>query len=222
MTEEEARGWLTERGWLSGRGGERLEALVQLVIAENARQNLIAASTIETFWTRHIVDSAQLLPLADKAPAGGHWIDLGSGGGFPGLVIGCLREAPLTLIETRSLRARFLEHCVAQLGLTHVTVLQQKVEKAKCSEPAAVISARAFAPLDRLFALAAHLSDEKTIWVLPKGRSVQLELESAREQWQAVFHVEQSVTDDSGAILVAEAVERRRGAGSRARPARSR
>lgn len=221
MTEDEARAWLLERGWFTGPARERLIRLADLVTAENGRQNLIAASTVSAIWARHIVDSAQLLPLAEAAPADGSWIDLGSGGGFPGLVIACLRDAPITLVETRGLRARFLETCIAELGLTHARVAQQKAEQVRVNAPAAVISARAFAPLDRLFALAHHLSDSETLWLLPKGRNAQLELASAQQEWQAAFHVKQSVTDADSAIIVAASLKRRKKAASR-RPSGSR
>lgn len=221
MTEEEARDWLGDRGWLSGRAGERLARLVDLVIAENEHQNLIAASTVPAIWARHIVDSAQLLPLAEGAPGDGSWVDLGSGGGFPGLAIACLRDAPITLIETRALRARFLAECVAMLDLPHVRVAQQKAEQVQLGQPAAVISARAFAPLPRLFGLAQHLADPETLWLLPKGRNAQLELASARQEWQAVFHVKHSVTDADSAIIVATSVKRRQKLKSR-RPSGSR
>lgn len=216
MIEEEARAWLSARGWLAGAAGRRLQRLIELVVAENARQNLIAASTIPQIWARHIVDSAQLLPLAEGR--GGDWYDLGSGGGFPGLVIACLRDAPVILVETRALRARFLGDCVEALGLTNARVVQSKIEHLRVGAPADVISARAFAPLHKLFAMACHCSDGNTLWLLPKGRNAQLELETARQEWQAVFHVEQSVTDPDSAIILASALQRRQSrAGSRRR-----
>lgn len=218
MTEEEAHEWLAARGW----GGRLplLERLTALVVAENAQQNLIAASTIPHFWARHIVDSAQLLPLAgDDA---GLWADLGSGGGFPGLVIACLRDAPILLVETRGLRARFLERCIGELGLDHASVRQAKVERVVLDSPAAILSARAFASLDSTFAMASHLCDQNTRWVLPKGRSAYLELATAEQQWQAAFHVEQSVTDPDSAIVIASGVRRRAGPRQGPKSARSR
>jgi 16S rRNA (guanine527-N7)-methyltransferase len=208
MTEEDARHWLAGRGWLDGFAGERLERLARLVAQENERQNLVAASTLPHMWGRHIVDSAQLLALAGSAVEG-VWTDLGSGGGFPGLVIAALREAPIVLVETRGLRARFLEHCVKELGLTHAAIHQSKVERFTLEAPAAVISARAFAALDATLAVASHLCDQNTLWLLPKGRSAQIELVTASQQWQAAFHVEQSVTDPDSAIIVASGVTRR-------------
>ncbi|HEX7871474.1 MAG TPA: 16S rRNA (guanine(527)-N(7))-methyltransferase RsmG [Sphingobium sp.] len=211
MTEEDARAWLAGQGYGVDAIG-RLDRLVDLVVEENTRQNLISASTVPHMWSRHIVDSAQLLALAlaDRADEGGLWADLGSGGGFPGLVIACLREAPLLLVETRGLRARFLENCLTALGLGHANVKQAKVERVTLERPASYISARAFAPLDRTFDVANHLCDENTLWLLPKGRSAQIELVSARQEWQAAFHVEQSVTDAESAIIVAKGLKRRR------------
>jgi 16S rRNA (guanine527-N7)-methyltransferase len=217
MTEAEAMAWLAAQGWADGPAGERLHRLAALVVAENDRQNLIAASTVASIWSRHIVDSAQLLVLARdaqgqgaaEAAAAGHWVDLGSGGGFPGLAIACLRDGPVTLVEVRLLRARFLAEAAAALGLYHVSVVQQKAEAVRLDAPAAILSARAFAPLDRLMASAVHLSGRETLWLLPKGQKAQLELVTARKQWQAVFHVEQSVTDPGGAIVMARSVGRR-------------
>lgn len=210
MTEEEARAWLAGRGWLDGIAGQRLERLAALLIAENERQNLVSAASIPHLWGRHIVDSAQLLVLAEARNAGdGLWVDLGSGAGFPGLVIACLREAPIALIETRGLRVKFLETCIAELGLSHAHVKQAKVERVGLERRATIISARAFASLEATFAMASHLCDGKTLWLLPKGRSAQLELESATQQWQATFHVERSVTDADSAIVIATDVRRR-------------
>ncbi|MFT3966102.1 MAG: 16S rRNA (guanine(527)-N(7))-methyltransferase RsmG [Sphingobium sp.] len=221
MTEEEARAWLDAQG--HGLAAvERLSRLADLVIDENGRQNLVAASTIPNFWARHIVDSAQLLSLAGEAGRSGLWADLGSGGGFPGLVIACLREQPLVLIETRGLRARFLETCLDRLGLGHATVKQARVEHVTLEGAAAVISARAFAPLERTFDVANHLCDENTLWLLPKGRSAEIELESARRRWQAAFHVEQSVTDAESAILVANGLKCRHGGSGTGKSARRR
>lgn len=220
MTEEEAKAWLAERGWWSSAIGDRLRHLVELVLEGSAAQNLISAATVDHIWARHVVDSAQLVPLATFAVdtrAGAHWVDLGSGAGFPGLVVGCICDCRVTLVETRKLRTGFLEASVSALGLDHVTVAPARVQAFALDTPATHISARAFAPLDRLLADAAHLSDRRTQWLLPKGRSAQLELESARREWQGVFHVEQSVTASDSVILCATDVTAR----SRPRSARS-
>ncbi|MCW2348815.1 16S rRNA (guanine(527)-N(7))-methyltransferase RsmG [Sphingobium sp. B12D2B] len=211
MTEEEAQAWLADRGWWDGIAGDRLRTFVGLVLEEADRQNLISAATRASIWARHIVDSAQLLSQAasTEAPTDGIWLDLGTGAGFPGLVVGCLRDAPIRLVEVRPLRVAFLKRCTESLGLDHVDVVQSKVESAGFDRPAAVITARAYAPLDRLLTTAHHLADENTIWLLPKGRSSEKELEIVRPHWQAVFHVEQSVTDAESAILTVRQLKKR-------------
>jgi 16S rRNA (guanine527-N7)-methyltransferase len=201
MTEDEAKAWLDDRGWWTGEAGDRLRAYAALLLEEADRQNLISAGSRQELWARHIVDSAQLLPLAGENAAEGLWVDLGTGAGLPGLVIACLRAAPMLMIESRALRVGFLQRCVDALGLSHARVVCDKVERVQIDSPAAVISARAFAPMDRLLASAAHFTDSSTIWLLPKGRNAENELEIARRDWQAVFHVEKSVTDPDSAIV---------------------
>ena len=185
-----------------------LSKLEAATIAANDGQNLIARSTIEDFWNRHILDSAQLLPLATDHP--GDWIDLGSGAGFPGLVIALLTNRPVTLVEVRTKRAEHLETMVALLGLgDRVSVVKAKVEQLPIRAHS-VISARAFAPLDRLFGVAHHLADRNTLWLLPKGRSVASELDTAARTWQGDFRTVPSITDPEGAIIIASHVRPRR------------
>lgn len=210
MTEEEAQRWLDARGWWHGPIGERLRHYVRLLLEEADRQNLISAGSRAEIWARHIIDSAQLLPMAQTfETSGGPWVDLGSGAGLPGFVVACLDDLPVKLVETRPLRAAFLRHCAEALRLSHVDVIASKVERAAFSQPAGVISARAYAPLDRLLASASHFSDENTIWLLPKGRQGKIELEIARRHWQAVFHVEQSITDPESVIVTIQKLVRK-------------
>lgn len=209
MTEEQAQEWLQARGWWDGAAGDRLRQLAALVLDEADRQNLISAASREQIWARHIVDSAQLWPLAQgwtDDPNSGQWVDLGTGAGFPGLVIACLRDAPISLVEMRPLRVAFLERAVEALGLTHAAVVGCKVEALALAAPARFISARAYAPLERLLQTAQHLADPNTVWLLPKGRNAEKELAIARRQWQAVFHVEHSLTDADSRIIVARDV----------------
>lgn len=204
MTEDEARAWLDAHCDVSRETWDRLERYVTLLLEGMEGQNLIAASTVPHLWARHIVDSAQLLRYTDHAQEG-PWVDLGSGAGLPGIVIACLTDRPVIMIENRRKRIEFLRQVIDTIGLRHATVVGARVEStAPC--PAAVISARAYAPLPLLLASATHLSDRKTIWALPKGRGAQNELEAARSAWQGVFHVEPSVTDPDSAIIVARGV----------------
>lgn len=208
MTEEEARAWLGETCNVSRETMKRLEAFVAAVIAENARQNLVSAATIPQIWARHIVDSAQLLALGDardKEP----WLDLGSGPGFPGIVIAILQPHPVILVESRRKRFEFLAEMAKMLGLDHVSVHGGRLETLR-SEPVSTITARAFAPLPRLLDLAHRFSTEKTLWLLPKGRSAREELESVRSAWHGAFHVKPSITDAEAAIIVATGVSPRK------------
>jgi 16S rRNA (guanine527-N7)-methyltransferase len=212
MDEEEARSWLARTFDVPRETMERIEAFIRLLAEENERQNLVSRATLDQVWQRHIIDSAQLLL---HAPERGRWADLGSGAGFPGIIIGLFREDPVTLVEQRRLRVEFLERSVELLGLKgRVAVVGANASQLVPSEYQ-VISARAFAPLPRLFALAAHLAAPATRWVLPKGRKAKSELEEARASWQGVFRLERSVTDPEAQIVIAEQV-RRRAQGKRA------
>jgi 16S rRNA (guanine527-N7)-methyltransferase len=182
---------------------ERIEAYVALLRTAAAEQNLVARSTLDHIWERHVIDSAQLVRFEPFARAA--WVDIGSGAGLPGIVIALLVEGPVTLIEPRRLRAEFLRNSVEKLGLSHrVVVNHSKVERV--SSQFDVITARAVAPLAQLLGISSHLSTKKTVWALPKGRSARSELAEAQRAWQGVFHVEQSVTDPDSQIVVASGV----------------
>ncbi|MGE0775152.1 MAG: 16S rRNA (guanine(527)-N(7))-methyltransferase RsmG, partial [Sphingomonadaceae bacterium] len=158
MIREESQRWLKTSLGVSRETMVLLSALEQQVVAANDEQNLIAKSTMANFWSRHIVDSAQLLPLSTDFP--GTWLDLGSGAGFPGLIVALLTDRHVVLAEERRKRVEHLRAMVAHFDLSNrVSVLQGRVEQQHC-EPFAVISARAFAPLDRLFTMAHHLSSQ--------------------------------------------------------------
>ena len=183
---------------------ERLEGFCRLLVEENQRQNLIARSSVDKLWERHIIDGAQLLNLA---PAIGSWCDIGSGPGLPGLVVAILGGQPMTLNEPRKLRADFLQRVVEELGLPGVRVAQCKVQR--LSGKFDVITARAVARLDQLFAMAWHLAHRQTKWVLPKGESAKSELDEARSTWQGSFSLVPSRTHPASAIILAEHVLRR-------------
>ena len=176
-----------------------IEAYVELLKTGAAEQNLIAPSTLETIWERHVLDSAQLVRL--EAFAGATWVDVGSGAGLPGIVVALLVEGPVTLIEPRRLRAEFLSDVIAKLGLSdRVRVECAKVER--IGGQFDLITARAVAPLDHLLAITEHLSKSGTAWVLPKGRNAQSELAQAKRNWHCDVRVEQSCTDPDSQILV--------------------
>jgi len=183
---------------------EKLEAYVALLEAENVRQNLVSASTLDDVWRRHIADSAQLVRFEPRT--GASWIDIGSGAGLPGIVVACLVAGPVTLVEPRRLRADFLHNVVESLDL-HATVACAKAEGVGGTFD--MITARAVASLPQLLKISAHLSTRKTVWALPKGRSAERELAEARKAWQGDFRVEPSVTDDESFIVVGTEVRAR-------------
>ena len=184
---------------------ERLEAYVAFVTEESRRQNLVSASTLGDIWDRHIRDSAQLIRF--EPYAGASWVDIGSGAGLPGIVIACLVDGPVTLVEPRRLRADFLHRVSESLGL-RAHIVNARVERVEGAFDA--ITARAVAPLSGLLEISHHLSTGKSRWVLPKGRNAQSELAEAERAWQGMFHVEQSLTDADSKIIVASNVKARR------------
>lgn len=177
----------------------KIQDYSELLRKANRSQNLIAASTVESLWERHIIDSAQLVRFEPKP--GASWLDIGSGAGLPGLVIAILGEGTVSLVEPRRLRAEFLGQAVDELGLGgRVTVRAAKVEN--LAGRFDTITARAVAPLDKLLGLANHLSHEGTVWALPKGRNAKSELAEAERRWQCDVRVEASYTDPEARILV--------------------
>ena len=210
MTEEEAQDWIRQNISISREAESKLFQFEGALIEENERQNLISASTIPTIWSRHIVDSAQLLGL-HSANTSAPWLDLGTGAGFPGIVIAILSDKPIILVESRRKRFEFLERQIEALRLKNVHIHGGRLETVE-TQPVGVISARAFAPLSRLFPLAHRFSRKDTVWLLPKGRTVLEELESIRSSWQGVFHVKPSLTDVEAAIIIATGVSPRKSA----------
>ena len=181
----------------------RLERYVELLRQEASRQNLISRTTLDALWERHVLDSAQLARFEPQA--GASWADVGSGAGLPGIVIACLVEGTVALIEPRRLRAGFLQTVIDDLGLgCRVTVQPVRAERGVGIFD--VISARAVTRLSKLLEISHHLSTGKTVWALPKGRGALEELAEAKQAWQGMFHVERSVTDDESYIVVGTGV----------------
>jgi 16S rRNA (guanine527-N7)-methyltransferase len=212
MDEQAARDWLAHHCDVSRETFERLDKFAAFLAEANKQQNLVAGATLSSVWARHIIDSAQLIRLGNGRD---RWLDLGSGAGFPGLILAAL-GASVTLVEERRLRVDFLARAADVLEVSNrVEIVRSRVEMFE-APPFATISARAFAPLDRLFSVAAHLAAPQTRWVLPKGRNAKSELEAAQASWQGEYRLEPSVTDRDAMIVVAERV-RRKSKGKQAR-----
>ncbi len=207
-SDEEARAWLSSHLHVSRETMEKLDAFCAIFMEEAKRQNLIAPSTLPDIWVRHIVDSAQLLSLSrsyghrsDGKKGDGIWLDLGTGAGFPGLIIAMISGWKVTMVESRALRVDYLNRMIEKFDLSkNAGVEGRKLEKLDSFE-ASVISARAFASLDRLLLLAERFSTEKTLWLLPKGKNAINELEALSGKWQHLFHVKHSITDEHAKIL---------------------
>ena len=181
---------------------KRLDRLAQALPVENQQQNLVAKPTLSKIWQRHIADSAQLLGLWDTPSASQPWLDLGSGAGFPGLVIAAMKpDMPVVLVESRKRRVEWLSRAVSLMGLENCRIEGTRLENVEVFD-AGVISARAFAPLDRLLALSARFSTRSTCWVLPKGRSAAQEVQGLPKNRRKMFHVEQSRTDPDAGVVV--------------------
>jgi 16S rRNA (guanine527-N7)-methyltransferase len=206
VDEAEARQWLERELGVSRETLQRLDIFVDLLRSENEVQNLVSRATLDQIWVRHIADSAQLVRLA---PANAwRWLDLGTGAGFPGLIVPLIHPAHLTMVEARKLRVDFLKRAAAKLDLPASTrIVCSRIERFEGGRYD-VISARAFAPLPRLLDLAERFASPKTRWVLPKGKNAKSELEEACASWQGDFRLEQSLTDPDAQIIVAENVRR--------------
>lgn len=180
---------------------DRLEHLVAALKVENQKQNLISRGSVEEIWQRHIADSAQLLRFVPRETPG-PWLDLGTGAGFPGLVIAAiLTENEMVLVESRARRVEWLECMCEEMELTNCRVEGKRLELVKPFK-ASVISARAFAPLPKLLSLSAPFSTSRTIYLLPKGRSAAQELRELPAKSRKLFHVEQSLTNPEAGIIV--------------------
>ncbi len=201
-TEVEARAYV--EALADSAAFERLERYTSLLLAENQQQNLISRPSEANLWLRHIADSAQLLEHIPKGEALGPWMDLGTGPGLPGLVIAILRpQTPVVLVESRKRRVDFLERCVGELNLDNCRIEGIRLEQVAPFE-ARIISARAFAPLEKLLRLSAPFSTSATRYVLPKGRSAAHELEATKASIRSMFHVKHSLTDADAGIIVSK------------------
>lgn len=176
----------------------RLKAYASLLGEWNARHNLVSKSSLDDVWKRHLWDSAQLSPLIPSSAK--TLIDLGSGAGFPGLVLAVLRpELSVTLCEATGKKAEFLRAAVDRIGIA-VDVRNARMEEAD-REVFDVVTARACAPLEKLLAYAQLFSGPQTICLFLKGQNVEVELTQARKSWRMKALRHPSLTDPSGTIL---------------------
>lgn len=190
---------------------ERLDRFVEVLLLWQGKLNLIAPSTLREVWTRHIADSLQLLPLAPKART---WVDLGSGGGFPGLAIACVLAgeagARVHLVESNGKKAAFLREA-ARVTDSPALVHQMRAEKfgESCAEPVDVVTARALAPLKTLCGQAFPFLSRGAIGLFPKGQDIDAELTEAAKYWRLEASKVPSKTSPEGSIVVIRGLEAR-------------
>jgi len=192
--------------------GVSRETLDRLKIYESLLQrwqktiNLVAPSTLTQIWARHFADSAQILALAPPEPK--TWVDLGSGAGFPGLVVATLLaqkgHTKVTLVESDSRKAAFLRETARELAVP-VDILPLRIEAAATRvslHRACVVSARALAPMPRLLALAHPFCGPETCCLFLKGREALRELQTAETEWNFESELVPSETDPEGRIVI--------------------
>jgi 16S rRNA (guanine527-N7)-methyltransferase len=169
--------------------------------------NLVSGATLDDLWRRHFLDSAQLLPLLPEGD--GHLTDLGSGAGFPGLVLALLSGRPTHLVESDQRKAAFLGEVARATGCAgRVQVHAGRIEAMK-PWAAPVITARALADLGQLLDWAAPFVTADTTCIFPKGAKAEDELTAASRVWKMTVERRRSITDQTGLILRLSHLERR-------------
>jgi 16S rRNA (guanine527-N7)-methyltransferase len=190
---------------------DRLDRFVAELLSWRQRMNLIGASTVPILWTRHIADSLQLLALAPQAKT---WADLGSGAGFPGLVLACaLADTPgvtVHLVESNGKKAAFLREAAkvtAVPAIIHAVRIVDFVNNQ--TSGVEVVTARALAPLPELLSATYPLLKKGTIGLFPKGQDVEAELTAATKCWNIQSSLEASLTDPKARIVKITGIDRK-------------
>ncbi len=199
MTSSDAERFLSETG-VSRETLSDLETYADLLRQWNKTINLVSPNSLEHLWSRHFLDSAQLLELADPV---GRWVDLGSGGGFPGLVIAVLAKGradlEVVLVEVDQRKATFLRTVIRDLKLNARVVVSRIEDVAPLD--ADILSARALAPLDALLGFASRHLKPSGIALFPKGEKADEEVAEALEHWNFDCEKHRSQTDENATIL---------------------
>ncbi len=189
---------------------QKLTIYADLLIRWNARINLVGRSTLSDIWTRHFLDSAQLLPHLPKEP---HILaDLGSGAGFPGLVIALMRpDIAVHPIDSDQRKCAFLREAARHVGV-EIRLHARRIADLNGLQ-ADIVTARAFARLDKLLTAAESISGPDTKYVLLKGRDIDVELTGAAKCWNMRATRFPSIVENAGSVLVLDQVRRLAGRG---------
>jgi len=198
---------------ISAETRKKLETYEALLKRWQKTINLVAPSTLDEIWHRHFADSAQLWPLRPSEAK--TWLDLGSGAGFPGLVLAILASEKggtrHILVESDSRKAAFLREVARATGVA-VDILCTRIENPETHAKVGVadcVTARALAPLSRLIEIAAPYFMSSTLGMFLKGRDVAAEIDTAAQDWQFAFELIPSVTEESGRIVLLSALKSR-------------
>ncbi|MDF1854955.1 16S rRNA (guanine(527)-N(7))-methyltransferase RsmG [Pseudooceanicola sp.] len=179
---------------------ERLEAYVQILTKWNSSINLVSPATLNEVWSRHIVDSAQIFSLA---PWASKWADLGSGGGFPGLVIAILlgesNDGSMILVESDQRKSAFLRTALRETN-TKAQVVAERIEETAPLQ-ADILTARALAPLTRLLTFTERHQRPGGVSIFPKGQSWRAEIEAAQAHWRFHYDAVPSKTNPDSVVL---------------------
>jgi len=176
----------------------KLHSLIELLSVWNARINLVGPGTSAEWWSRHVEDSLQLSAFLPDQPV--PMADLGSGAGFPGLVLAVARLGPVHLVEVDQRKCAFLREATRTLALSHVTIHSTRIEDVVLP-PLGAVTARALAPLHKLLGHASRLLAPDGIALFPKGRTAEAELTAAIPHWHMTTERFVSQTDPEATIF---------------------
>lgn len=187
---------------------ERLKIFEATIRKWNPRINLVSRDSLENLWVRHIVDSVQVFRCVEPTE---HWVDIGSGGGFPGLIVAILAadEAPdmkVTLIESDTRKSAFLRTAARECGVK-ISVISERIENVD-PQNAGILSARALADLSLLFQFAERHLHSDGVALFPKGVNWKKEVDNALQQWRFDWEPVRSLTEAEAVILKIRGVER--------------
>jgi len=177
---------------------EQFQAYADLLERWQRRINLVSTASLADLWRRHFLDAAQLAPLIAGPPR--RIADIGSGAGFPGLVLALLGVGPVDLIESDGRKCAFLSEAVRITGAP-ARVVHGRAEMARLEQPAEVVAARGVGPVARILAAAAAISDPTTIYLLPRGRNASERLTATMKDTNMRVESYASITESGGVIL---------------------
>lgn len=188
---------------------ERLEVFEQVIRKWNPKINLVSKNSLNDLWSRHILDSIQVFRCAPENIR--HWVDIGSGGGFPGVIVGilCADESPetkVTLIESDQRKCAFLRNAARECGVS-IQVVSGRIEAVE-PQDADVLSARALADLSDLLAFSERHLSENGLAIFPKGETWKKEVDNSQAQWSFDLETVKSQTEPSAVILKIKGVAR--------------